>query len=167
MMKIFFKQILFILISGIIVIASGGFSLVHHYCSCTNDFNIAILDEKSCCHDEGKDQQCANMPDDEKYSCCSAEKKESATNHKHCTDGSHCCSFEYFYLKTDSFDFSGKKRISLEFIISYLAVINDVKDDNSLWDSYQQLLNHNLPPPDYGKKLLFSLHQIKIPTPLV
>lgn len=147
--------------------ASGGFSLVHHYCSCANDFNITILNEESCCHNEVKDRHCTTLPNDEKSSCCSSERKEAPANHKHCTDGGHCCSFEYFYLKTDSFDFSGKKRISLEFIISYITIINDVKDDNPLRDSYQQLLDDNLPPPDYGKKLLFSLHQIKIPTPLV
>lgn len=166
-MKNILQQILIYLFSGIIVIASGGFGLVHHYCGCTEKENISILTETSCCYDGMENLACNSESVTESSSCCQVDIREKPVKSHTCNGKNDCCSSEYFYFKTDNFDLSGHHRINLDFDIAYTAIILEDQNLNRLTEGFTFPINNNLPPPEYGKELLFSIHQLKIATPLV
>lgn len=166
MMKSFLKQIVIILFSGIVVIASGGFSLIHHYCACNKNFNYSILIEETECHDEMDDHHCEMKPSSEAISCCQQESTQTQNNHQHCGDNHDCCSLEYFYFKTDNFDLSGNSKVNFVFIVAYVAEIQNNQNQAQQAEFIIYQISNNLPPPEYGKKLLYSIHQLKIATPL-
>lgn len=166
-MKTIFKQLIFILFSGIMVIASGGFNLVHHYCSCSQNINTTILFDSPGCDNEGTEDHCGNNADIEEPSCCQQKNNDLPTNQSQCDNGKNCCSSEYSFFKTDTFDLSGKTRINPDLKIVTVTEINDYQNQDPQSDFFIQIIDYDLPPPDYGKELLFSLHQLKIATPLV
>jgi len=165
-MKSILPQILIILFSGIIVFASGGFNLIHHYCGCTEDDNISILVEKSCCSDEEDIYNCDIDSASEPASCCQNEAPLNQTKHNHCDEGGDCCSSEYLYFKTDNFDLSGNSRVNFVFIVAYVAEIQNNQNQAQQAEFLIYQISNNLPPPEYGKELLYSIHQLKIATPL-
>jgi len=166
-MKNLLKQISVILISGLLIIASGGFGLIHHYCGCTDNENISILTENSCCPDDMKSIACKIDSETETVSCCQVDTSEKPANSNDCSGEDGCCSSEYLYFKTDKFDLSGNNRINLDFTIAYKTIILDNQSQDLLTEGFTFQINNNLPPPEYGKNLLTSLHQLKIAAPLV
>jgi len=165
-MKKFVQQILIVLFSGVIVIASGGFSLIHHYCGCSENESVYILIDNSYCHEDMNDQFCEIELNNEPVSCCQTETPKNQTQQQ-CGEEGDCCSSEYHYFKTDNFDLSGNHRVNLDFTIAYKAIILDNQSQKLLTEGFTFQINNNLPPPEYGKELLYSIHQLKIATPLV
>lgn len=161
-MKTFIKQISVLILSGILVFASGGFSLIHHYCGCSDNNNLSLMIEDESCHDNDVDQCCIVSIPDTKENCCDEQNNKAHRAHEQGGDKHNCCSSEYFYFKTDNFDLSGKKEITFDFIIAFVQEISTEKSQKNIPESLVHQINNDLPPPDYGIELLYSIHQLKI-----
>lgn len=144
-----------------LVIASGGFSLYQHYCSCEGDINNSIIVESADCYESNKSESCCIVPDEKVTSCCQTEAEQN-TSHSHCGDADNCCTSEVSFLKTDEFNYSFDEKKSFQFIAAFVNIIGSISLQNL--EGYTKETNFiaDLPPPDYGIRFLISLHQLKI-----
>jgi hypothetical protein len=122
--------------------------------------------EDTSCHDDA-DQCCIVSIPNPKENCCDEQNKKTHHAHQQCGDEHNCCSSEYFYFKTDNFDLSGKKEIKFDFIVAFVQEVSTEKLQNNISESLVHKINNDLPPPDYGTELLYSIQQLKIASLLV
>lgn len=155
------KQISVIFSAMILIVASGGFNLYQHYCHCKEKVSYSVVVESPACYEENKVNTCSS---DELTSCCETEPYQNSDPDCESTD--NCCTTEYTFLKTDIFDYTIDQKKSFNFTIAFVLI----PESSDAQKEYTYLEKHtfafDLPPPDYGKELLISLHQIKIDTPL-
>lgn len=99
----------------------------------------------------------------EETTCCSETIPENLVK---ISDGkSECCIDEFDYKKIeDSYSQSFNTLIlSNQFIVSELNLNGDDSDSEN---KNSNSSNYNLPPPKFGKHLLFTIHQLKIDFPV-
>jgi hypothetical protein len=165
MYKNILRQIVVFLFSAIFVVASGGFSLIYHYCACSDDFTCSVLVERSDCHDKSTFH--LSIDSDEMASSCCHEKKCLSQNKLYCNDDHNCCTTKFFYLQTDDFDLSGKNKAELRVLLDTVFKNSDISDPEKISDNCNYQLPAKDPPLASGKKLLVSIHQLKIASVLV
>lgn len=165
-MQRFLKQISIFISAIMLVIASGGFSLYQHYCNCTDEVNGSIVVEAADCHNNGESQSCCTVEVEKKASCCQPETDQKNTHHK-CKSSGNCCTSEVTFLKTDDFNFSLDQKRSFGFIVAFVNIVESEYLQKEQSFLKETTFATDLPPPDFGKKLLIALHQFKIASPLV
>lgn len=158
------KQILLIITTIMLVVASGGFSLYQHYCSCEGDVNNSIILESADCYASSENQSCCAIPIEEDV-CCQTEAKQNTT-HSHCSDDDNCCTSEVSFFKTDEFNYSFDDKKSFQFIVAFVNIIEPIYLQNLEDFAKETNFSADLPPPDYGIGFLIIQHQLKIAPPL-
>jgi hypothetical protein len=160
-MKIVIRNIGFLFLAVVIVFATGGYNLIKHQCGTTGHITTSVFIEEHCEMDVEKSGE-----QEKQKSCCglAGEKNPSSLG---CEDHHNCCHTSFTFFKTDQFDNTKSSNKSFEFVILYASSIKikTLKDFSCLEDIIKY--NLKIPPSDYGKQLLFSIHQLKIPSPLV
>lgn len=160
-MKRFLQNTSILLLAGFLIIATGGFSIYHHFCGCAGESSASIFMETTCNHHRPSGQAPASCCSNElKKSCCmnQPEEKQADACHK-----DNCCHTSSTYLKImDNFTISVEK-ISLKFIVSFLQILTGIEFQDETQTSV--LVNYGFndtSPPLYGTELLHSIHQLKI-----
>lgn len=149
-----------------LVIASGGFSLYQHYCNCAGEVNNSIVVESQDCQENEERKSCGIVPDEKVSSCCKPETHQTKSFYQ-CESSINCCTYEVTFLKTDDFNCSFDQKRSFSFIVAFVNVIGSNDLRNELTFIKETTFTSDLPPPDFGKELLISLHQFKFASPLV
>lgn len=160
------KQISVIFSAVILIIASGGFNFYQRYCNCTDEISHSIVIESPPCYEEEKPITCSSDNADNATSCCETEPDKKNKN-RDCESTDNCCTVEFTFLKTDIYDYTIDQKKSFNFTSSYVLTPESIEDQKKYTFIEKYTFAFDLPPPDYGKELLISLHQIKIATPLV
>ncbi len=150
-------------------LSSTGIPQVIHQCNLTGEKSLdfcAACSEKE--HENSEASCCETVPVEEP-SCCEDEAPAgTAAKDDSCVivkaDEHTCCSDQVNLLKiTDNFSTSTAQK-SLDAGTVVIATVdvtfNALSGCNT--EGYQQ----DIPPPLFGKHLLYSLHQLKIATPL-
>jgi len=158
-----FKHIAIILFATLVVIASGGFNLVRHYCACTGMELKAVMVQNIACENEKKGH-CCSMEIKKKPACDHCTKHNPA-KHKH--KNHKCCHTEFTFFKTDKFDIQKSVKKSFEFVAAYSMVLYQQIYSEAEGNGSVHFLSDESPPPLFGKDLLHSLNQLKIADPLV
>jgi hypothetical protein len=159
------KQISHFVMALLLVIAVGGFSLIQHYCNCAEEMKTSIIFESNDCHADVTPESCCKEEIIEIESCCSVV--ESDHSEKHTCNSNNCCTEDFTFLKTDVFDYSVDHKKSFRFIVAYEVIIeSEYSESHQIFHNSTTFFT-DLPPPDFGKDLLISLHQIKIANLLV
>jgi hypothetical protein len=149
-----------------LIMATGGFSVYHHFCRCEGESTASVFIDAVCDHDCASVAEtatcCAETP---KHSCCAiADIDAPAKSHHH----DDCCnSSSEFYKIFDTFRVNVEK-ISLKFIAGIIQVLTGI-------DFIREPLAaritgpepNDTSPPLYGTELLHSIHQLKLDQPLV
>jgi len=165
-MKIF-NQLSVVFLAMLMIFATGGIGLYKHYCTCSNAAISTILIEDIDCHKKESPECCSTRENDNLHDCCFNNELDTSTQNKECEDDHNCCSTEYTFLKTDSFNYVITTKKSQIFLLACVFVFkNQYNLDHTLVEN-QIGFNNNLPPPLFGKELLVSLQQMKISALLV
>lgn len=159
------KKIFVIISATMLVIASGGFSLYQHYCSCEGDVYNSIIVESTDCNEANEIQSCCSVPEEKVTSCCETDANQN-NSHSLCGDDDSCCTSEVSFLKTDEFNYSFDEKKSFQFITAFVNIIEAITFQNI--DGFTKETNFiaDLPPPDYGIRFLITHHQLKIAPPI-
>jgi hypothetical protein len=165
-MRQLLKKISVIISAIMLVIASGGFSFYQHYCNCTDEVNSSVVIKSTDCHEDEKSHTCSTVQIDNVTSCCQAEINQNILNQK-CETTNNCCTTEYTFLKTDNFDNSFNQKKSFSFVAAYVINLETTYTQKDHSFLKKNTFTDDLPPPEYGKELLITLHQFKIASPLV
>jgi len=162
-MKKAIKNIALLLIVTLVIMATGGFSIYHHICNCAGDASASLFLETTCDHESSAvSSSCCSVK--ENSSCCDTEPGEEDKTACHDED---CCQTSSQFLKiNDSFQ-PGFEKVSFKpvLVISTLLALDISVDDYS--NQSLNLIFSDLPPPDSGKQILLSLHQLKLDPSLV
>lgn len=155
------KHTAIVLFAAIVMIASGGFSLVHHYCACSGmEFRAVMVQDVECEHEN--ESHCCNAEKVQSPSCdhCDANLPAEQDHPNH-----NCCNTEFTFFKTDNFDIQKSVKKSFEFVAAYAMVLHQEVDNEPAGFGSIGFLTEESPPPLYGKDLLQSIQQLKIATP--
>jgi hypothetical protein len=152
-----------ILIATLLVMATGGFSLYHHICHCAGEVSSSVFLEAGC--DHAQDTEVASCCTQvEAHSCCS--DKPVHESEKACHDDDCCQTSLQFFKISDSFQ-PGLENINLKPFQPVTPFMNLVVFEDIPIFSFLDLASFALPPPEAGRDILVSLHQLKLDTHLV
>ena len=150
-----------VFIVSLLILATGGFSVYHHVCHCAGEMSASVFIEAGCGH-ENSQASCCNT--EEKNSCCMEQPGHDSKRACHDQD---CCQNSIQFLKIyDSFQ-PGLAKINLKpCLVATALVFIDIPDDIRSTTTLD-INSADLPPPDTGRQILISLHQLKLDTHLV
>ena len=145
---------------ALIVAATGGISLIQHFCHCGVCEHPQVVTETLELAEPSEDACCAQPVAEDLHSCCDtpSDRHHSAES---CHTSHHCCVTNYTFLKTDPMNLSDTGKKSYKFEIAYEQVIiteGISLEYNSETTPYS---SDRSPPPDFGVTLLISIHQLK------
>lgn len=156
------RNILVLILATIIIIASGGFNIYQSNCACDeNPTNTITLTEQYCQLENEVTSCCANEIVSEPL-CCTEKKIATDLINSNCNAQDNCCSSESTFFKTDIFDFPSTSHKSFEFIIAFVSVLNFSQKVDVQFIFSEVNYSFDLPPPKYGKQLLFEINQLKL-----
>ena len=155
------KNIGLIFVISLLILATGGFSVFHHVCHCAGEMSSSLFTEVTCQDKHGEASCCSR---NETPSCClpKAEEKKART----CHDKDCCQNSMQFFKISDSFQ-PGFAKISLKpFLVATPLNFVEVFEQNPQ-SSILNPRSYDLPPPESGRQIIVSLHQLKLDTHLV
>lgn len=143
------RKINIFLLAGLFSVSIIGIPLTQHFCKMMNEFSA---EECSMCTNEIVET-----------SCCELESNEKSVQFS--TQDFQCCetSFEFFNIDETFFPTITQKADYQNSITDFVLIIdfsNEKKSTNYCFNAY------DLPPPKFGKKLLQSIHQLKLDIPI-
>jgi hypothetical protein len=147
---------------SVLIMATGGFSVYHHFCHCEGEMTDTFFRPNTCEHQSVKAvHSCCALK--ETKSCCAGKpgKERRQTYHR-----DKCCNTTAQYFKiSDSFQ-TAPAKISLS-TVEFIAVLFLVDIQEYIDNSFRIKLDATgLPPPDTARDILVSHHQLKLDTPL-
>lgn len=165
-MKTVIKKSAIVFLAVMLIMATGGFSVYHHFCRCEGESKASVFMDATCDHDCASVSEpaacCSPAP---KHSCCASEPVDTKTSSNHDKD---CCnSSSEFYKIFDNFRVNFEK-VSLKFIVGVIQVltgIDFIKEPIAAKIAAPD--SNDTSPPIYGTELLHYIHQLKIAQPLV
>jgi len=149
-----------------LVTASGGFSLIKHYCNCAMEVTGSLVIEPADCNESEEVETCCLVQIEKETSYCQT-RTDQINSHHQCENTNNCCTSKATFLKTDDFDYSQEQKRSFGFIVAFVNVLeaNNLQKKQSCIQETTSYTS-DLPPPEYGKKLLVILNQFKIASPI-
>ncbi len=149
-------------------LSSTGVPQVIHQCNLTGEKSFDLCAACSAEEHEAMDSCCETEPV-EQPSCCEEEAPAAPADvNGNCVISSpndvSCCSDQVNLLKiSDDFSVSGSNKTGDQ-PLSVVTILDLATGFESFTSKVSEL--HNIPPPLFGKDLLFSIHQLKIAAPL-
>jgi hypothetical protein len=145
----------------LMIMATGGVSVYHHFCHCGGEMSASVFFEAACEHEDDAPSCCSA---EQTKSCC-VEENEGET--KHACHDENCCRNTIEFVKiSDSFH-PGFEKITLKPCLLVSALILTDIQESILSTPALNIYSSDLPPPDSGRQILISLHQLKLDTHLV
>lgn len=151
-------------------LSSTGIPQVIHQCNLTGEKSLDFC--AACSEEEHQQPESCCEPEPEpviEASCCEEEPAAATTQTgDNCVivdkDQQTCCSDQVNLLKiTDNFSTSTSQKTPEAGAVATSTVYITV---NAFTGCTTEGHQQDIPPPLYGKQLLFSLHQLKIAAPL-
>ena len=146
------KRISILTLTILFLVSTTGLPIYSHYCE--------MMKQKSLSECE----VCMVEMQKVETSCC--EMEETSTNLTQLLSSEMECCTESFELKKIEDDFSLNVNTSL--ILSNIVVATIHPDKIGLDEEkpFKHQTTFNLPPPKFGKELLYTIHQLKIDLPV-
>ena len=167
-MKNLTKNILTAILAITILIGTTGLQVYKHICATHNFAGVSLLGTPQCEKnhtDFAETADCCKNEEVEPVSCC--ESENSAENYplNYASPYEDCCVSIVDNKKIDENIYPpiDKKFISAEISVITSIDTNEIKNQSSV---FTNSTSNDLPPPMFGRKLLQSLHQLKIDTPV-
>jgi hypothetical protein len=165
-MKKVLQKSAIVFLALMLIMATGGFSVYHHFCRCEGEITESIFLEADCDHTcDVAHETAICCATGETSSCCSAGEEAGQKAGPHSND---CCdSSSSFFKIQDNFRVSIEK-VSLKFIaglVKVLTGINFVSESTARAFALPAIVDTS--PPLYGTELLHHIHQLKLDQPLV
>ena len=153
----------FLLITVVAVfMATNGFTVYHHHCSCSDVAETSVLIKNfDCEHENEQTDHCCGV-NSEKDDCCHqtelpCEQKETHENEGCCTTTEN-----FFRISIDlKFD---KYKPTIQ-LFSTLLATTDIFELKQAEESLNEYCISDPPPLLAGRSLLTSLHQLKLDGP--
>ncbi|MCK5840330.1 MAG: hypothetical protein KAG99_10805 [Bacteroidales bacterium] len=152
------------LVTIVILLSLGGYHVYQHDCFCSGRSNASFIVENVSCQHENVETESTASHDHSSFGCCKINPQNSNDNKE---IGHNCCKTSKVFLKLSEL-FNIPMENSFCKIHFPAFVFSEISPE-----SHQTELNFltsdntpDLPPPLFGKALLFTLHQLKI-TPAV
>jgi hypothetical protein len=141
------KKISILTLSLLFLVSTTGMPIWSHYCE--------MIGKKSL-------TECEACVVEIETSCCSDELLNDQL--KFTTNNSKCCIDEFDYKRIED-DYSNT--LTLNFVTN-LLVVETIKDftAGTEQENKSSQNKYNLPPPKFGRKLLQTIHQLKIDLPV-
>lgn len=149
-------------------LSSTGVPQVIHQCNLTGEKSFDVC--AACSKEEHEEMEsCCEVEPVEQPSCCEDEATEASNE----ADGAcsvsspadvSCCSDQISLLKIhDDFSVSGSQKTGDAgmIVVATVDLTTTESGNSSIVAEFQ-----DIPPPLFGKDLLFSIHQLKIALPL-
>ena len=162
-MKKALKNIAVIFVVTLLILATGGVSIYHHICHCAGEMSASVFMEASCHHENSAEEaSCCHKA--EMNACCA--EKPVHNSEKACHDDD-CCQTSLQFLKiSDSFQ-TGIEKINLKPFQPITSLVIIEVAESAIQSSIFNIESFALPPPETGREILISLHQLKLDTHLV
>jgi hypothetical protein len=155
-MKKFAKNTGLFFVMTLLILATGGVPVYHHLCHCAGEMTSAVYLEPACEHGSATAACCHEA---ESHSCCMA--KESDKNNHACHEGD-CCETDSQFIKIqDSYQPVTAKFVLKPIMAATELFIFDLLPEKEI-NLSQNILIHDLPPPESGKQIVVALHQLKL-----
>ena len=142
-----------------LVMATGGFSIYHHFCQCAGKETASFFQTTTCTLEKSavKPAGCCHQ---DVPACCM--DKADVNLEKSCTKDKCCDSSASFFKISDNYTVSIGK-VSLKFVVSFVQYLMG----NILISEPQEFAVripefNDTSPPLFGTDLLHHLHQLKI-----
>ncbi len=162
-MKQIIKNITLLLIVGLLIMATGGFSVYRHICHCAGEMSSSVILEVTCDNDNPASASSCCSSDDTPACCQDKAPQET----KHSCNGDDCCQTSSQFLKiNDSFQ-PGLEKLNLKPIAAVSALLCIVITEDARSMPAFHINASDLPPPDSGRQIVLSLHQLKLDPSLV
>jgi hypothetical protein len=165
-MKTVLQKSVIYFLAVMLIMATGGFSVYHHFCRCEGESTGSVFFEADCDHScaTGPVAECCTTPA-KGHSCCESPipgPAKSGHDHDDCCDSSSS-----FFKIQDNFRVSVEK-ISLKFIAGMIKILAgiDLVSRPTAQARVQPMLR-DASPPIYGTDLLHHIHQLKLDQPKV
>jgi hypothetical protein len=152
-------------IAVVLVFTAGGIGLYQHYCLCSDKSYQTLFLPSNCCDHEAAASHCQpDLSEQDISDCCINKATEEHESGHGCASHKDCCNDEFLFLKTDSFDYSKSTRVTNQIIAAVQVSFNGL---NNLAITETKKLgsagySDDLPPPLFGKELLFTIRQLKL-----
>jgi len=143
------------------ILATGGVSVFHHICHCAGEISASLFVEADCDHNHSKAACCSAVTTS---SCCQV-KNNNEPGHS-CDDGDCCQNTVQFLKISDSFQPGVEKIIVKPFLAETSMIFIDIEEEINSLHSFN-IYASDLPPPDTGRQIVVSLHQLKLDPHLV
>jgi len=142
------KHISIIILSAIVLLASGGFNVYVDHCHCKNIDVHSIIFHQVCCEHQ-------HIIVEQKDDCC------TQTHQEECSTDSKCCdSFQKFYKLDNTFK-SLTEKVNLNTPI-FITLYNFLFSAEFIELNQFSFITKSPPPLLFGKKLIFFIKNIKI-----
>ncbi len=153
-----------LLVTIVILLSLGGYHVYQHDCFCSGRSNTSFLIENVSCQHENVETESTACHDHSCFGCCNIDPLNTTGNKG---IDHNCCKTSKVFLKLSEL-FNVPMENSFFKIHLTAFVFFEINPEN-----HQTELNFpasentpNLPPPLFGKALLFTLHQLKITPPV-
>jgi hypothetical protein len=162
-MKKIIQKTAVLIVAALFIMATGGFSIYHHFCYCAGESSASIYMETTCGHDHAAIQEpasCCSASADHQESCCANQPQEKQADDCHKDD---CCNTSSIYLKiSDNFTVTLEK-ISFKFVVSFIQIMTGIElQPESQTSVFLNTEFNDTSPPLYGTDLLHNIQQLKI-----
>jgi len=67
------KKVLIYFLAFLLLVANGGFVVIHHTCNLSHSSNTAIFTDGDCCDKESKSSCCASKHTQKQSDCCTVD----------------------------------------------------------------------------------------------
>ncbi|MBK9098070.1 MAG: hypothetical protein IPM14_08140 [bacterium] len=146
------KRIFILTLTFAFLVSTTGLPLFYHYCEMMGKKSLTECEMCKLETEEIKETSCCSEP--------IPESKLLITDSE-----SKCCIDEFDYKKIED-NFSQSHQTLITSFSTAVSGINITAADNESEKKYSNSFNYDLPPPQFGKQLLKTIHQLKIDLPV-
>lgn len=152
------------IVTIVILLSLGGYHVYQHDCFCSGKSNTSFIVENVSCQHENSEAESSTCHDHSSFGCCNIDPLITDCNKE---IDHNCCKTSKVFLKLSELfnvpmETSSCKIYLTAFVFFEISPENHQRELNFLIPDNTP----DLPPPLFGKALLFTLHQLKITLPV-
>jgi len=159
----YFKKLLILFAVVVVLFATSGFSVYHHHCSCSEMAETSLLIKKFDCSQFNNQEASCTARSQEKPGCC--QTAEIIPESEEDSSGEDCCSTTQDFIKITIDLKIDHYRPAIQLYSTLLALVS-IEDHISKTEEFGGFQKIEAPPPQTGKALLISNHQLKLDIPV-
>ena len=165
-MKSIVKNIFTTIVALTVLIGATGFQIYQHTCTAHNYSTVSLIETPVCEMDNQVNAETDDCCKEEvekidEPSCCKSNPIDEDNPVTITSKENECCitSVESNQLQDIIISAAEKKNSTLEI---FSALVPSIENDIQKTEQNLIIRNNDLPPPKFGKRLLQTIHQLKI-----